>query len=92
MNMGVTFRVVALDGTTTEHKLRPITQVAAEREFGQSIVKTFESQEIGKLYWLAWHAATRGSGSFDAWLENVDEIAFDFGEPPAPTSPAQPGI
>lgn len=92
MNLGVKFRVVNLDGATTEHKLRPVTQVAAEREFGGSIVKAFESQELSKLYWLAWHAATNGSGSFDAWLAGVDTIEFDFGDPATPTSPAQPGI
>lgn len=91
MNMGVTFRVVTVDGATTEHKLRPLTQVAAEREFGGSIIKAFEAQELTKLYWLAWHAATNGSVSFDAWLANVDTIEFDFGEPETPTSPAQPG-
>lgn len=91
MNLGVRFRVVTLDGTVTEHKLRPFTQVAAEREFGGSIVKAFEAQELSKLYWLAWHAASHGQGSFDAWLAAVDTIEFDFGDPQTPTSPAQPG-
>jgi hypothetical protein len=91
MNLGVKFRVVNIDGTASEHKMRPITQVAAEREFGGSIVKAFESQELSKLYWLAWHAATNGTGTFDGWLAAVDTIEFDFGAPENPTSPALPG-
>ena len=90
MNLGVTFRVTSVEGVVSDHKLRPLTQVAAEREFGGSILKAFETQELSKLYWVAWHAATRGQGDFDVWLGGVAEIAVDFGEPSDPTRPALP--
>lgn len=92
MNLGVTFRITTNDGVVSEHKLRPLSQVAAEREFGGSILKAFETQELSKLYWVAWHAATNGQGSFDGWLGGISEIAVDFGDPVDPTGPAQPGV
>jgi len=91
MNMGVRFTVTKLDESTSSHKVRPFSQVAFEREHG-SMIAALEAKELSKIYWLAWHAATGGSVSLDDWLREVDEIAFDFGDPASPTSPARPGI
>lgn len=74
-------RVRLLDGTVQEAKLRPVTQVAYERHFKQSLSRLAESDAVvtGSL-WLTWHALHAGKANvpeFETWIESVDEIMMD---------------
>lgn len=89
---GVKFKVTYIDGTSVDAKARPITHVAAEREFGGSLLDIFERRELGKLHWLAWHACTLGrNGSFDDWLAQVDEIEVEAADAVDPSRPVPSG-
>lgn len=75
------------DGTSKVVRVRPVTQVAFEREHNCAI--TTVGERADHSYWLAWHADTRGNVPYDAWLENVDDITPEVVEAD-PTSPALP--
>lgn len=59
------------DGETETVLVGPTTQVAFEREHGCGIGTLATDQKISHMYWLAWHAATRGTKPFDEWLDQV---------------------
>lgn len=76
------------DGRDQRVVVKPINQVAFEREFKRSFAEAFNgAPAFEHIYWVAWHAARAGV-EFDAWLDTVDGI--DFGEtvPVDPTNPA----
>lgn len=81
------------DGNTQLVTVTPFTQVAFEREHGMSIAALATDQKITHMYWLAWHAATKGQGSFDEWLQNVAGVDGDSpgAAAPFPEAPSDGG-
>lgn len=87
--MKMTFDVTYLDGREGERiTAHPRSIVAFERTHKTKIT----GGELGmtELMWIAWHAGG-SQGSFDAWIEGVDEIdpvSDDEGGAPFETQPS----
>lgn len=81
--------VITLAGQApAEYKVRPVTQVAAERHLGCSLMDVLDRRRLEDIYWLGWHAATLGAVPFDDWLAQVEEIDVATGGAVVPTLPA----
>lgn len=61
--------VVYTDGTTEDIPLRPIGLVAAERQFGGLSGHTVEA-----TIYAAWFVKGRPGGSFDAWVQTLEDV------------------
>lgn len=72
--MKILVEVDYADGRKETVNVGPVSQVAFEREHGCGIGVVATAQKISHVYWMAWHASTRGVGSFDEWLETVEGI------------------
>lgn len=59
------------DGERETVLIGPVTQVAFEREHGCGIGILATDQRLTYMYWLAWHAVTRGTKPFDEWLDQI---------------------
>ena len=70
--MKLKLRVTAADGVTSDVVVRPVTQVALEREYKKSIT---EANGAEHMYWMAWHASGKPGGKYDDWLDQVDDVS-----------------
>lgn len=70
--------VAYADGSTRRVTIKPVTQVAFERHFGQGLPAIANDTHVEHLYWMAWHtlrAEDKATPSdFDVWLANVAGI------------------
>lgn len=82
--MKLNLKVAYNDGSSEEVTVGPVSQVAFEREHNIGIGVLAKDQKMGHLYWLAWHASTKGQGSFDDWLRELDSVEDATAEKAAP--------
>ncbi len=68
--MKLRLQILAEDGTASEVVVRPLTQVALEREYKMSIT---EANGAEHMYWMAWHASG-APGKYMDWLNGVDDV------------------
>jgi hypothetical protein len=96
--MKLQLKVTKSDGSAEEVTVRPVTQVALEREYKIPIT---EANAAEHMYWMAWHSC--GSpGKYMEWLAKIDDVTpvADGDDPlaetpssggslPSPSNPAQ---
>jgi hypothetical protein len=79
--MATVAKVTYEDGTSDEVRLKPKDMIAAERHF-KGTVPPMEG-----TFYAVWNKLGR-PGSFDSWLDKVDEIdQVDEGSDPFETAP-----
>lgn len=79
--MGVRLSVVYTDGTTEAIPLKPAGLVAAERQFGG---RATDGHPIEATLYAAWFVKGRPSGSFDAWVDTIEDVEEKSGAPARP--------
>lgn len=70
--MALRMTVTYTGGETETITIRPIGLVAAERQFGAGVSN---GHSIEATMWAAWYLKGKPGGSFDTWLESIDEMA-----------------
>ena len=58
-------------GDTEDIVMRPIAMVAAERQFGSGVSN---GHSMEAMLWTAWFVKGKPAGSFDAWLDTIDDM------------------
>lgn len=75
--MGTVVRVRYADGSETERRLLPVTNVAFERHFAIGLGAARKTPRVEYDLWLAWHAGSRAAGGvpdFDAWVATLADM------------------
>lgn len=78
MGMKLELAVAFADGTEEVVHVRPVSQVAFERQYKRSITAADGMEHV---CWLAWHSLGR-DGSFEHFLDRIDgcELVDDSDE------------
>lgn len=91
--MKMTFEVTYIDGRVVEAKAMPKDFVAFERQYGTTLAGLDEaSTPLEHIYYLAWSPLHRSGiepGSFDEFLDRLEEVDTKE-EAAAAVDPTQP--
>ena len=79
--MATRLTVTYTGGETETIAIRPVGLVAAERKFGSGVN---DGHSMEAMLWAGWVMKGKPSNSFDTWLETIDELELDRGEPVRP--------
>lgn len=77
------------NGGASTVDVKPRSQIAFERQFDIGIAAAFSNANglrFEHIYFMAWHAS-KTNQPFDDWLESVDGIDMEVGDPADPTLP-----
>lgn len=91
--MATRLTVTYAGGETETIAIRPIALVAAERQFGGGVSN---GHSMEAMLWAGWFVKGKPNGSFDAWLDTVDDmdVSAEASRPleEAPSPEASPSL
>ena len=88
------FQVDMEDGSSSVHVIKPVTQIAFEREYKVGLSALGNDGRMEWLYWLCWHACKIDGvsvPSFDAWSVLVSGVEPVEDDVPLGTTPSPAG-